>query len=82
MAGPTTGTRSIGRTAWGLVFRKHSTAPIQNTVVGMPGVTIPTAPVASQAPPTPSSAQRSRRDRRRRGLRTGSSVRAAASAAH
>jgi hypothetical protein len=57
MAGPMIGVRSSGRTAWGRVFRKHITAPIQNTVVGRPGVTMPTAPIATSAAPRPSSAQ-------------------------
>ena len=57
IAGPTTGVFSSGRTAQGRVFRKQATAPIQNTVVGSPGTTIPTAPIATRDAPSPSIAQ-------------------------
>eukprot|EP01035_Chromulina_nebulosa_P039493 gene39493-53396_t len=49
VAGPRTGVRSRGRTACGRVLRKQTTAPIQKTVVGRPGVTTPTAPTATSA---------------------------------
>lgn len=67
IAGPTTGVRRSGRTACGRVFRKQTTAPIQKTVVGRPGVTTPTAPTATNVAPSPSSAARAAGDRRRCG---------------
>lgn len=57
MAGPTTGVLSSGLTAQGRVFRKQATAPIQNTVVGSPGTTTPTAPIATRPAPRLSIAQ-------------------------
>ncbi len=67
IAGPTTGVLSRGRTVCGRVLRKQTTAPIQKTVVGRPGVTTPTAPTATSAAPRPSSAARAAGDRRRFG---------------
>ena len=41
----------IWRTAAGRLFRKHSTATIQNTVVGQPGTKMPIVPSARQSAP-------------------------------
>ena len=58
MAGPTMGVRSRGLTALGRVLRKHTTAMIQNTVVGQPGTKMPTVPKARKMTPAPSRLQR------------------------
>ena len=60
--------RSSGRTAFGRVLRKQTTAPIQNTVVGQPGTKMPIVPNARNTTPKPSRVQRAtgcslRRDR-------------------
>jgi len=57
IAGPTTGVRSKGLTAQGLVFRKQTTATIQNTVVGQPGTKMPMIPKPRNTRPRPSSTQ-------------------------